>query len=87
MVETHGSILCLEEELTELCNHFLSLITCPSTKDCTKEFYNNGQHCRSHRLGLACLCKDDTVQASQIMAGEKMMSAHAFLVFLGHLIF
>ena len=22
VVETHGSILCLEEELTELCNHF-----------------------------------------------------------------
>ena len=36
---------------------------------------------------LQSLCKDDTVQASQIMAGEKTMSAHAFLVFLGHLIF
>ena len=33
----------------------------------------HGQHCRSHRLGLACLCKDDTVQASQIMAGKKMI--------------
>ena len=39
------------------------------------------------RLGLACERKDNTVQASQIMAGEKMMSAHAFLVFLGRFIF
>ena len=36
---------------------------------------------------LQSLCKDDTVQASQIMAGEKMMTAHALLVFLGLLIF
>ena len=31
-----------------------------------------------HRLGLACSCKEDTVQVSQRLVGENMMSRHAF---------